>query len=507
VDVSSLNVGWYRDQIGKVVYCKHNLFARHLRKMLISFLHLTPGYVGQEPTLFNDTIGNNIAYGAPSASRKEIEDAARAANAYDFIKSFPEGFDTPVGERGTQLSGGQKQRIAIARALVKKPEVCTFGNASEKSRYFILSRKIFACNHLQILVLDEATSALDNESEAIVQAALDVLMESHNHTCIVIAHRLTTVRNADRIAVIAEGEVKEFDSHEELMKLHHGRYKRLVEAQKRDTTAASLGVQKKDKKDDKEEEKEKEEVHEWVKEIEENEAKAFSMARARQMAAPDAVYLLLGSFGALMAGSVFPLWGLFFAETIELLFRRVEKCDETTDVLKFGFVSCQDYWDATHDSMQTRSFEVAALWSIAVVSALLGNTLCIWGFGMASERLSKRIRDSAFKALVRQEVSFFDQRSVGNITSQLADDAARIQTFSGEPIRSLLIAMASVLTGVVLSFYVSAVAQYLCAFLLAAPMSLTLLSLLLLNAVHVAFCTHCPRVHPTHGLCNVNGDV
>ena len=82
--------------------------------------------MGQEPTLFNDTIANNIAYGAPAASRKEIEDAARAANAYDFIKSFPEGFDTPVGERGSQLSGGQKQRIAIARALVKKPEVRNF---------------------------------------------------------------------------------------------------------------------------------------------------------------------------------------------------------------------------------------------------------------------------------------------------------------------------------------------------------------------------------------------
>ena len=84
---------------------------------------LPTGYVGQEPTLFNETIAANIAYGAPEATREQIEEAARQANAYDFIKSFPEGFDTPVGERGAQLSGGQKQRIAIARALVKKPEV------------------------------------------------------------------------------------------------------------------------------------------------------------------------------------------------------------------------------------------------------------------------------------------------------------------------------------------------------------------------------------------------
>jgi ATP-binding cassette subfamily B (MDR/TAP) protein 1 len=82
------------------------------------------GYVGQEPTLFNETIANNIAYGAPDATREQIEEAARQANAYDFIMSFPEGFDTSVGERGAQLSGGQKQRVAIARALVKKPEVC-----------------------------------------------------------------------------------------------------------------------------------------------------------------------------------------------------------------------------------------------------------------------------------------------------------------------------------------------------------------------------------------------
>lgn len=99
---------------------------------LFGFDPFDPGYVQQEPVLFNDTIANNIAYGYPGATRKQIEEAARQANAYDFITSFPEGFDTPVGERGTQLSGGQKQRIAIARALVKKPEVRSNGLFSKQ---------------------------------------------------------------------------------------------------------------------------------------------------------------------------------------------------------------------------------------------------------------------------------------------------------------------------------------------------------------------------------------
>src|SRR6056300_883214 len=148
VDIKTLNVQWLRNQIG---------------------------LVGQEPVLFSGSIADNIANGKPGASRQEIEEAGKMANAHNFIMEFPEGYDTQVGEKGGQLSGGQKQRVAIARAMIKNPS---------------------------ILLLDEATSALDTTSERVVQAALDDLMTKTKRTTIVIAHRLSTIRNADKIAVV-----------------------------------------------------------------------------------------------------------------------------------------------------------------------------------------------------------------------------------------------------------------------------------------------------------------
>ncbi len=287
-------------------------------------------------------------------------------------------------------------------------------------------------------------SALDSESEAVVQAALDKIMTSRDHTTIVIAHRLSTIRNADRIAFIEDGVVKEFGTHDELLSRTHGRYKRLVDAQKRSSTLDSIGgASAAAKHVDGEED---EEEYDWKTEVEEEEKKAFSMTRARQMAAPDVGYMVIGSIGAILAGGVFPIWGILFGETISILFRRVYSCEP------FGSASCAEYRGSTSHYLRHRSYVIAAFWVIIALEGVVGFVLTYWGFGMASERLNKRVRDSAFSALVRQEVSFFDKRSVGSITSQLQDDAARIHTFSGEPIRSMLIALSSVLTGVVLSF-------------------------------------------------------
>ncbi len=157
--------------------------------------------VPQEVMLFGGTIYENIAYGKPNASRAEVLDAARKANALEFIESFPEKFETIVGERGVKLSGGQRQRVAIARAILKDPS---------------------------ILILDEATSALDSESEKLVQDALDDLMQ--NRTTIIIAHRLATIRNVDTIYVLKDGEIAEAGSHETLL-IKEGIYANLVKLQ------------------------------------------------------------------------------------------------------------------------------------------------------------------------------------------------------------------------------------------------------------------------------------
>ena len=194
--LASILFGFYKIEDGQI-----SIDGKNIEEYDLHFLRKQIAIVPQDIILFGGSIKENIAYGKLDASKQEIEDAAKKANALDFINDFPEKMETLVGERGVQLSGGQRQRIAIARALLKNPS---------------------------ILILDEATSALDSESEKLVQEAMHVLMKGR--TSIVIAHRLSTIKNADLILVLENGQIIEQGTHHELQK-NEGLYKQLSDMQ------------------------------------------------------------------------------------------------------------------------------------------------------------------------------------------------------------------------------------------------------------------------------------
>ncbi|MDE6634656.1 MAG: ATP-binding cassette domain-containing protein, partial [Bacteroidaceae bacterium] len=175
--------------------------GKNIKSLRISELRSLIGNVNQEAILFNDTFYNNITFGVENATMEQVVEAAKIANAHDFIVESENGYHTMIGDRGSRLSGGQRQRISIARAILKNPP---------------------------ILILDEATSALDTESERLVQEALERLMLSR--TTIAIAHRLSTIKNADEIFVLKEGEIVERGQHEELI-AKNGYYKHLYDMQ------------------------------------------------------------------------------------------------------------------------------------------------------------------------------------------------------------------------------------------------------------------------------------
>ncbi len=190
---------FYDVENGQILIDDHDI-----RKVTLKSIRDQIGLVTQQTILFNDSVRNNIVYGSPKCSDQELIEAAKAANAHEFIQKLPHGYDTTIGEQGVKLSGGERQRISIARALLK---------------------------NAPILILDEATSSLDSDSETEVQKALETLMKGR--TVFVIAHRLSTIRNAHRIIALSEGQIVEEGTHEELM-VRNGEYRRLYDLQFKD---------------------------------------------------------------------------------------------------------------------------------------------------------------------------------------------------------------------------------------------------------------------------------
>uniref|UniRef100_A0A8C0EE26 ABC-type xenobiotic transporter n=1 Tax=Bubo bubo TaxID=30461 RepID=A0A8C0EE26_BUBBB len=373
-----------------------------IRTLNVKWLRENIGIVSQEPVLFATTIAENIRYGREDISDAEIEQAAKEANAFDFISRLPDKFNTVVGERGAQLSGGQKQRIAIARALARNPK---------------------------ILLLDEATSALDTQSESIVQAALDKARTGR--TTIVIAHRLSTIRTADTIAGFEKGIVVEQGTHSELM-LQKGVYYSLVMHE--DTGAEEY------EENDKNDFVEKLTLQDHFEEsvisgrgsIRRRSSRykknlpAVPYSRILALNKPEWLYVLLGVIAAAVSGGVHPAFAVLFGKIIGV---NKEKRNKNTLVLSLMFL---------------------------LLGVITLATYIIQGFmfGKSGEILTMRLRSLSFRALLQQEVGWYDDQknAVGVLLTRLATDASQVKGATGSRLGLMTMTVFTLLTAIVIAF-------------------------------------------------------
>ncbi|XP_074509789.1 ATP-dependent translocase ABCB1 isoform X5 [Sebastes fasciatus] len=403
-----------------------NIDGHDIRSLNVRYLREMIGVVSQEPILFATTIAENIRYGRLDVTENEIEQAAKEANAYDFIMNLPDKFETMVGPRGTQMSGGQKQRIAIARALVRNPK---------------------------FLLLDEATSALDAESETIVQAALDKVRQGR--TTIIVAHRLSTIRNADVIAGFQNGEVVELGTHSQLME-KQGVYHTLVTMQTFQKAEETEEVEREQSADEKSplvkslsrsslhrrkstrgssfaaSEGDKE-VKEKFKndEIKEDEnVPPVSMLTVMRLNLPEWPYILVGTICAIINGLVKPI----FAIILSMIVNVFANPDPTFVRQKSSFFSLM----------------------FVVTGAVNFVTTFLQGFcfGKSGEILTLKLRLGAFKAMLRQDLGWFDdpKNSVGALTTRLAADAAQVQGATGVRLAMLAQNTANLVASLIIAF-------------------------------------------------------
>ncbi|XP_052302906.1 ABC transporter B family member 11 isoform X7 [Populus trichocarpa] len=432
--VISLLERFYDPQAGEVL-----IDGINLKEFQLKWIREKIGLVSQEPVLFTSSIRDNIAYGKDGATTEEIRAVAELANAAKFIDKLPQGLDTMVGEHGTQMSGGQKQRIAIARAILKDP---------------------------RILLLDEATSALDAESERIVQEALDRIMV--NRTTLIVAHRLSTVRNVDLISVIHHGKIVEKGSHSELLKDPEGAYSQLIRLQevnkesehetedhKSDITmesfrqssprislerslsrgssgagnispfSVSLGLHTAGFSVP--------DTDNAPGEVEASSHKPKTpdglIRRLAYLNKPEIPVLIAGAIAAILNGVIFPIFGVLLSNVIKTFF------------------------EPPHELRKDSKFWALMFMTLGLASFLVFPTQT-YLFSVAGGKLIQRIRSICFEKVVHMEVGWFDEpeHSSGVIGARLSADAATVRALVGDSLAQMVQNIASATAGLVIAF-------------------------------------------------------
>ncbi|XP_004297067.1 PREDICTED: ABC transporter B family member 11-like [Fragaria vesca subsp. vesca] len=410
--VISLIERFYDPQAGEVL-----IDGVNLKEFQLKWIRQKIGLVNQEPVLFTGSIKDNIAYGKDGATTEEIRAAAELSNAAKFIDILPEGIDTMVGEHGTQLSGGQKQRIAIARAILKNP---------------------------RILLLDEATSALDTQSERIVQEALDRVMI--NRTTVIVAHRLSTVRNADTITVIHQGAIVEQGPHSELIKDPDGTYSQLVRLQATSSVSEYTGLNVEVSSPRRSSSRHSFSISysiptaSGVLETRPSELDIHattpskgppdvSLRRLAYLNKPEILVLLLGTIVAAVNGVIFPIYGSLLSSVIKTFF------------------------EPPHELRKHSKFWALIFVVLGVVSFLAQSSRA-YLFALAGCRLIRRVRAMCFEKVVYMEVSWFDEaeHSSGAIGARLSTDAASLRGLVGDSLGLLVQNTATAIAGMIIAF-------------------------------------------------------
>ncbi|XP_072958940.1 ABC transporter B family member 11-like [Typha angustifolia] len=431
--VISLIERFYDPQAGEVL-----IDNTDLRKFQLRWIRGKIGLVSQEPVLFAGSIRDNIAYGKENATIEEIRAAAELANASKFIDKMPKGFETVVGEHGTQLSGGQKQRIAIARAILKDP---------------------------RILLLDEATSALDAESERVVQEALDRIMR--NRTTVIVAHRLSTVRNADNIAVVYRGSIVEKGPHLELLKDPNGAYSQLIRLQEMNQDSDNINRPDQDKPygrfgSGRRSSKLKSINHSISRgsSLENSSHHSFSVPfgfqvgidtpdnsskkpgspdplpqhevsfrRLAYLNKPEIPILVLGSIAAIISGVIFPIFAILLSNVINTFYEPPHKLKKDSK-----------FW--------------SSMFLVFGVVSLLAIPASSYFFAVAGSKLIRRIRLMTFEKVVNMEVEWFDDpdNSSGAIGARLSADAAKVRSLVGDALSLVVQNTATLIAGLVIAF-------------------------------------------------------